>query len=197
MPDSIASSRSLCSNSEATHSTPRLNSMPMKGGRCVTVLNTGTNSSPPMPTRKIALRCEPGTAWWASSWLCTGLVIWRPRRRKVRNSRGIARQTRLGRKIPFMIFSVVIWPPIHSIVVVTSPIGVQAPPALAAITMIPAKNRRSSWSSISLRISEIITIVVVRLSSAADRKKVTKPMIHSSVTMLVERMRSVMIVKPP
>jgi hypothetical protein len=67
-----------------------------------------------------------------------------------------------------MMFIVVIWPPIHSIVVVTSPIGDQAPPALAAMTMMPAKNRRSAWLDSSLRISEIMTMVVVRLSSSAD-----------------------------
>lgn len=37
-------------------------------------------------------------------------------------------------EITFIVCTVVIWPCIHSIVVVTSPIGVHAPPAFAAIT---------------------------------------------------------------
>ena len=83
-----------------------------------------------------------------------------------------------GRNTDSMMFSEVTWPPIHSIVVVTSPIGVQAPPALAAMTMMPAKNRRSSCLARILRISEIATMVVVRLSRMAERKKVTKPTSH-------------------
>jgi hypothetical protein len=43
-----------------------------------------------------------------------------------------------------MIASVVTWPCIQSMVVVTSPIGDHAPPAFAATTIIPAKKRRSS-----------------------------------------------------
>ncbi|EKD39862.1 MAG: hypothetical protein ACD_75C00272G0004 [uncultured bacterium] len=73
-----------------------------------------------------------------------GLTTSLPRRTKVKRMSGTMRQASDGRKTPFMIARVVIWPPIHSMVVVTSPIGVQAPPALAAMTMIPAKNSRSS-----------------------------------------------------
>ncbi len=36
-----------------------------------------------------------------------------------------------------MMFSVVTWPPIHSMIVVTSPMGDQAPPELAAIMTKP------------------------------------------------------------
>ncbi len=90
-----------------------------------------------------------------------------------------------ARKTPFMIARVVIWPPIQSMVVVTSPIGLQAPPALAAITMMPAKNNRSSCLSSSFFISEIITMVVVRLSSTELRKKVTKPTSQIRVDCLV------------
>ena len=90
----------------------------------------------------------------------------------------------------------VIWPPIHSIVVVTSPIGDQAPPALAAITMMAANSSRSSrWSS-SLRVSEIITMVVVRLSRTALRKKVTRPTCQLSVVSRLVRICEVMISKP-
>ena len=41
-----------------------------------------------------------------------------------------------------MIPSAVTWPPIHSMVVVTSPIGDHTPPAFAAITIMDAKSRR-------------------------------------------------------
>ena len=95
-----------------------------------------------------------------------------------------------------MIASGVICPPIQSIVVVTSPIADQAPPALAAITIIAAKNRRSLWSPSSFLISEIMTIVVVKLSSTALRKKVTKPTSHIRVACFLVRMSEVMTSKP-
>mmetsp|Transcript_44546 Transcript_44546/g.72518 ORF Transcript_44546/g.72518 Transcript_44546/m.72518 type:complete len:215 (+) Transcript_44546:413-1057(+) len=50
---------------------------------------------------------------------------------------------------------------IQSIVVVTSPMTVQAPPALEAMTTILPKMRRSFLSSITMRIREHIPIVVV------------------------------------
>ena len=56
-------------------------------------------------------------------------------------------------------------------VVVTSPIGDHAPPALAAIITIPAKNFRWSASEMIFRSKETITIAVVRLSRTAERKK--------------------------
>ena len=69
------------------------------------------------------------------------------------------------------------WPPIHSIVVVTSPMGVHAPPALAAITTTAPSSLRSSPESPGriFRRSEIMTMVEVRLSRMAERKKVTPP----------------------
>ena len=51
-----------------------------------------------------------------------------------------------GSSTALMIARLVICPPIHSMVVVTSPIGDQAPPEFAEMTMMPAKNRRSSCS---------------------------------------------------
>ena len=101
-----------------------------------------------------------------------------------------------GTKTPLMIASAVICPPIQSIVVVTSPMGDHAPPALAAITMIPAKNQRSSLRPNIFRLTAIITIVVVRLSSTALRKNVTKPIIHNRVVIFVVLILSVMTLKP-
>ena len=91
---------------------------------------------------------------------------------------GINKLTILGKNTVFMILIAVICPPIHSIVVVTSPIGVQAPPALAAITIKPANNILSSFSASNFRIKEIMTIVVVKLSRIALRKKLTNPTNH-------------------
>src|SRR5438105_14074465 len=83
-------------------------------------------------------------------------------------------QITLGRNITFIILSVEICPPIHSMVVVTSPMGVHAPPALAAITIIPAKNIRMCLSGISFLINDTITMEVVRLSKMEERKNVTQ-----------------------
>ncbi len=89
-----------------------------------------------------------------------------------------------------------ICPPIQSIVVVTSPIADQAPPALAAITIIAAKNNRSLCLPNSFFISEIMTIVVVKLSSMALRKKVTKPTSHINVACFLVLMSDVITSKP-
>ena len=96
--------------------------------------------------------------------------------------RGTSKQTTLG-KIKFPMMMVVVnCPPIHSMVVVTSPIGDQAPPALAAMTTIPAKSQRVWRSSMSLRNNDTITIDVVRLSSKAEKKKVRMQTIQSILT---------------
>src|SRR5690606_31814921 len=86
----------------------------------------------------------------------------------------------LGIIVAFMIPAAEIWPPIHNIVVVTSPIGDHAPPALAERTIMPTNNKRITLFRISFRVSETITMVVVRLSSTADKKKVTIQMIHNN-----------------
>ena len=57
--------------------------------------------------------------------------------------------------------------------VVTSPIGLNAPPALAAITTIPANNKRIFPSGNNLLNKETINMVVVKLSSTAESIKVT------------------------
>ena len=89
-----------------------------------------------------------------------------------------------------------ICPPIQSMVVVTSPIGDQAPPALAAITIIPAKNRRISLSGINFRTKETITMVVVKLSNTEDKKKATIHTTQSRAIGFFVLMRSVMNLNP-
>ena len=60
-------------------------------------------------------------------------------------------------------------------VVVTSPIGDHAPPAFAAITIMPTKNSRSPGRSTSFFIKEDITMVVVSLSRIAPRTNLINP----------------------
>ena len=69
-------------------------------------------------------------------------------------------------------------------VVVTSPMGVQAPPALAATTTMAPSSLRSSASGTARCSTDSMTIVVVRLSSMALRKKVSSPSPHSSRALL-------------
>ena len=66
-------------------------------------------------------------------------------------------------------------------VVVTSPIGDQAPPAFAAITTTPTKYFLVCESEINLRKRVTMTMAVVKLSKAAEMKNVTIPTIHKSL----------------
>ena len=172
--------------------------MPIYGGKWVTVLKTGTNTSAPIPSANTRLRSNAVVAGGLLSARCARAPGrgTSPRMLKLRINRGTSRQTRLGINSPTITPEAVIWLPIQSMVVVTSPIGDQAPPALAAITTTPTNNQRSGRPRISLRSSETMTMVVVRLSSAADRKKVRKPMIHSRCTRFRVWIRSVMTLKP-
>ena len=64
------------------------------------------------------------------------------------------------------------------------------------MTMMPAKNNLSWRLSSNLRISETITMVVVRLSRMALRKNVTRPTSHISLVILAVLMRAVMTSNP-
>ena len=92
---------------------------------------------------------------------------------------GIAIDTREGMKISNITPKAVINPLFQSIIVVTSPIGENAPPELAAMITSEAKMMRSRRSATSLRSIITITMLVVRLSSMAERKKVIKAMRHN------------------
>ena len=113
--------------------------------------------------------------------LC-GAAMLLPLSDRLMNASGTSRLTSEGRNTARMMFNGVICPPIHSMVVVTSPITVHAPPALAAMTTTEANSRRSSRRAISRWISETITIVVVKLSRIALRTNETKPTSHISAT---------------
>ena len=111
-------------------------------------------------------------------------------------STGTAIHTSDATSVFTIIFTVVTCPPIHSIMVVTSPMGLHAPPALAASITMPAKSHRSFLSAISLLSRAHMTMAVVMLSSNAERKKVSKLSSHSSFFLFVVVILSVMIRKP-
>ena len=154
-------------------------SITMKGGRCVSALKTGTNMSMAMPAIKTTFR-----SILSISPFCGGGVVTLPFMEKDRNISGTTRQTRLGSSSERIIPPLVMFPPIQSMVVVTSPIGDQAPPAFAAITIIPIKKRRSSLSSMSFARRVIMTMVVVKLSRTAERKNAVNPVIQSNLILL-------------
>ena len=74
--------------------------------------------------------------------------------------------------------------------------GDQAPPALAAMMINPAKYQRSDLRVKNFLKMANITMVVVRLSSTADRKKVSKHNIQSNTNMLLVFMTLRIISKP-
>src|SRR3981081_3158891 len=104
---------------------------------------------------------------------------------------GTTRFTSEARKTPLMIARGVIWPPIQSIVVVTSPIADQAPPALGGITIVPARNSGHVGLPGGFLINEMMTMVVVKLAKRALRKKVKNPRSHIRVACFLVRMSEV------
>mmetsp|Transcript_2130 Transcript_2130/g.7577 ORF Transcript_2130/g.7577 Transcript_2130/m.7577 type:complete len:399 (-) Transcript_2130:514-1710(-) len=182
-----------CSASVSSQMLPRPNSMPRYGGKPVVALKTGTKIRLARPTKKTrmpfgAMRESPALSG-ASFLPCSSGML-------VMSASGTAKLTADGRTRSFMVAMVEIWPLIHSIVVVTSPMGVHAPPALAAMTTTAPSSLRRSGSLTSLRSRETITMVDVRLSSTADKQKVRMPTNHTRVVMSSVSMASVMILKP-
>ena len=112
------------------------------------------------------------------------------------NNNGAMRLANEAKNNPLIIASDVICPPIHNMVVVTSPIGDQAPPALAEITTIAANRSRSSCFCNSFLVSEIITIVAVKLSRTALKKKDRNPTIHNKCESFLVLIRDVITSKP-
>ena len=71
-------------------------------------------------------------------------------------------------------------PRCHTISVVMSPNGLKAPPALAATTMLTQPMLTNFGASRpTARITAHISSAVVRLSKAADRKKLSTPVIQN------------------
>ena len=169
----------------------------MNGGRWVMDLKIGTASSAARPSVNMMLRSTRVVVnrRLPSASPC-GTTIGLPRSMVPTITSGISKLTKEGKNTPLTMATVVTRSAIHNMVVVTSPIGDHAPPAFAASTTTPAIISRSPRSLRTLRSSEIITIVVVRLSRTALRKNVTKPMIQTSDPTVRALIRVVMTSKP-
>ncbi len=160
------------------------------------VLNTGTKRSEPTPKKKIKLLCFVEIV---TSLLDSEIISGRftsPFSMKVMIESGTNIEINEGMNVSKIIFIAVIFPLIHNIMVVTSPIGLHAPPEFAARITIPQKNQRSCLFSISFRSKAHITMAVVRLSNTADIKKVRILIIHKSFLLLVVLIFSVIILNP-
>ena len=167
----------------------------MNGGKWVTVLNNGTNNNPATPAANTKFRSKGVVGSHSSSFSWAGRSM-SPFNRKLSRLRGTSRQTMLGKIKLAMMVPVVNWPPIHNMVVVTSPIGDQAPPAFAATTTMPAKSHLVCLSSINLRNKDTMTMEVVKLSNNAEKKNVKTQTIQSILTLLRVVIRSVMTLNP-
>ena len=86
--------------------------------------------------------------------------------------------------------------PIQSMVVVTSPIGDQAPPALAAIMIKPANHNLSLFSLISFLKIVIRTMVAVRLSIIAERINAKMHIIQSRMFFFFVFINLLIVAKP-
>ena len=86
--------------------------------------------------------------------------------------------------------------PIQSMVVVISPIGDHAPPALAATMIIPAYQSLRVLSLTSFCNMVIKTIVAVKLSMIAERINAKKHMIHKILTLLFVLINFFIVEKP-
>jgi hypothetical protein len=84
----------------------------------------------------------------------------------------------------------------YIIVVVMSPMGVHAPPAFEAMTMVPPMRWRSASSFTSFWSRETMTMTTVRLFKTEDRTKVRMPMTRSRSRALVGLIAFVMMSKP-
>mmetsp|Transcript_47424 Transcript_47424/g.143563 ORF Transcript_47424/g.143563 Transcript_47424/m.143563 type:complete len:225 (-) Transcript_47424:1424-2098(-) len=164
--------------SVSVHIAPRPVNIAMYGGNPVSSENTGTARRAAMPAQntscprgassegsgKVDSSSEPSSSTWFT-----------------RNANEPTRQTTEGKKSSVTVGTVDRLLLIQSIVVVTSPIGVQTPPAFAATTTIAPKRRRSSSLGTSFRSKDTMTIVTVRLFNMAERKKVRKPITQNNV----------------
>mmetsp|Transcript_16185 Transcript_16185/g.44816 ORF Transcript_16185/g.44816 Transcript_16185/m.44816 type:complete len:218 (+) Transcript_16185:1273-1926(+) len=145
------------------------------GGRPVNSENTGTQRRQAIPLQNTKSprgassdgsgRVEFSNESSSSTWF-------------TRNARETTRQTKDGMNNSVTVGIVESWLLIQSMVVVTSPIGVQTPPAFAATTTIPPKSFLSSTFGTSFFNSEHMTIVTVKLLRIAERKNVRKPIVQ-------------------
>ena len=109
---------------------------------------------------------------------------------------GTTIQTKEGISRFMMSLAVVTLFPIQSMVVVTSPMGDQAPPALAAITIKPANHNLVLLSLIIFCSMVIKTMVAVRLSIMADRINAIIEKITSKPFLDFVLIKLLMVAKP-
>ena len=109
---------------------------------------------------------------------------------------GIIIQIKEGMMSSLIKLTVVTFSPIHSMVVVTSPMGDHAPPAFAAMIISPANQTLSLFSAINFLRIVINTIVAVRLSMMADKIKAKIHMIHNSDLFLFVLINCFIVAKP-
>ena len=105
----------------------------MNGGRCVSVLKIGTNTSPPTPSQKMMSRCVL-VNWLTSAFGRFCSLGNFPSSVYCMMKAGMTIDTSDGMKISVSTPCVVMTPLIQSMMVVTSPMGENAPPELAAMT---------------------------------------------------------------
>ncbi len=179
-----------------THSTASDSIMPMYGGNPVRLLNTGTNNNPATPTISTA-RLSAGITPAGSVLepICATTVPPPRPMRRMATAAGMASATAHGSSR--RVINGTALPPVHSMIVVTSPMGDQAPPQLAAMIITLANHSRSCVDPTRRRMTIIIMIVVVMLSSTADIKNVITAIIHSRRCPLRVEIRPVRIEKPP
>mmetsp|Transcript_15262 Transcript_15262/g.45248 ORF Transcript_15262/g.45248 Transcript_15262/m.45248 type:complete len:365 (-) Transcript_15262:377-1471(-) len=174
---------------------PRTSIMPDHAGHCVYAVNTGTVTMPVRPPQKtrawpfgggsFSSLAEAGRSKVASPSICTNSQPNVP-----------IRQRTLGMTKLHSSGTVVTWPPMYSIVVVMSPIGVHAPPALEATTTMPPSRWRNAWSCTNFCSNEIMTITTVRLFSTEDRRNVRMPTTSRRSRFLVALIDFVMMSNP-
>ena len=164
--------------SETSHTTPTANIIPIYGGKCVTVLKTGTETIIPRPKYSIVLLLNKRCA--DSSSAADTLILPRKGLRYEAMIKGNTKHKIEGNTTNSISPAAETFLAIQSMVVVTSPIGDQAPPALAAITTIEAYHIRSPLSLINLRNKVTNTIVAVKLSIMAESTKARIPIIQSN-----------------
>ena len=138
--------------------------IPAKGGSCVRDLNTGTASRQSMPRISMIFCCLVPTGLVSFIAEALSAAASCPFSEKETIHTGTRQDTRLGKNRLFMMWAEVILLPIHSMIVVTSPMGVQAPPALAAMTIMLPNTHLSFCESSSFPSS--VTMIMAGMQSA-------------------------------
>ena len=139
-------------------------------------LNNGTDNNPPTPTMNTRFIFEdsPLDSCLVSS------VTSLPFNMKLSIAAGTAIDAKEGRNKDFITPEVLILPFTQSMMVVTSPMGENAPPLFAASITIDEYMSLSEVSLTTLFNTMTITMAVVMLSSTAERKNVKIVSFHNS-----------------